>query len=226
MSVLLNRNDELSTYESGGCFGHYTTTEDFTSVLTDSGTAAVADGSKALVLTPSDGTVADNDEAYIKGTFEAFKFADGKPLEVLSLVQFSEVATNKANVLIGLLDAAGANTILDDGGGPKASYSGAVFFKVDGSTVWQCETSNGASQTTTVTTKTAGGTAAQKLRIEASDYSSTHCQVAFFIDGDRVAVHTVAYASITDKQLVAGAKNGDATNQTLSVFVLKGRQKF
>ena len=225
-NALVNLADPLRTFVQGGNFGHYTTTEDFTTVVSDSGTVAVADGSKALVITPSDGTVADNDEGYAKGTYEAFKFADDKPMLIDALIQFTEANTDDANVMVGCMDAVAANSLLDDGGGPKASYSGAVFFKVDGGTVWQCETSNAGTQTTTVTTVTAGGSAKQHLRIEITKSSSTHAKVAFWIDGVNVANHTVAYASITDVQLVAAVKNGGDNLETLNVFVLRGAQVF
>ena len=44
------------------------------------------------------------------------------------------------------MDAAGANALQDDGGGPAASFDGAVFYKVDGGTKLRFMASNAADQ--------------------------------------------------------------------------------
>ena len=95
---------------------------DWVTTLTDSGTASVGDAVGGVIaLVPSDGTVADNDEAYIESANEVFKFAADKPLLFEARVQFTEAATNAANILVGLLDAVGANSLVDNGGGPPSS---------------------------------------------------------------------------------------------------------
>lgn len=202
---------------------------DWVTTLTDSGTASVGDAVGGVIaLVPSDGTVADNDEAYIESANEVFKFAADKPLLFEARVQYAEAATNAANVLVGLLDAVGANSLVDNGGGPPSSYSGAVFFKVDGGTRWQVETSNGTTQTTddlsstnvnnlSKKTQTAGGASYQTLRIEFMPYSSTNAYVSFFIDGVQVAQHDYVFTSATEMQIGIGVKNGGANNETLNV---------
>jgi hypothetical protein len=202
---------------------------DWVTTLTDSGTAAVGDAAGGIIaLVPSDGTVADNDEAYIESANEVFKFAGDKPLLFEARVQFAEANTDDANVLVGLLDAVGANSLVDNGGGPPSSYSGAVFFKVDGGTVWQTETSNSTTQTTNELIAsntnnlakravTAGGSAYQTLRIEYQPYSSTNAYVSFFVDGVLVAQHDYIFTSATEMQIGIGVKNGGANNETLNV---------
>jgi hypothetical protein len=176
----------------------------------------------------SDGTVADNDEAYIESANEVFKFAADKPLLFEARVQFTEANTDDANILVGLLDAVGANSLQDNGAGPPASYSGATFFKVDGGTVWQCETSVTTTQTTTELTAanvnnlakravTAGGAAYQTLRIEYMPYSATNAYVTFFVDGVAVAQHDYVFTSATEMQIGLGVKNGGANLETLNV---------
>jgi hypothetical protein len=143
-------------------------------------------------------------------------------------VQFTEAATNAANILVGLLDAVGANSLVDNGGGPPSSYSGAVFFKVDGGTRWQAETSNSTTQTTddlvstnvnnlSKKTQTAGGSAYQTLRIEYMPYSSTNAYVSFFVDGVLCCQHDYIFTSATEMQIGIGVKNGTATNELLNV---------
>ena len=202
---------------------------DWATTLTDSGTASVGDAAGGiLAIVPSDGTVADNDEAYVESANEVFRFTADKPALFEARVQFTEANTDDANVLVGLMDAVGANALVDDGAGPKSSYSGAVFFKVDGGTVWQAETSNSTTQTTTELTAanvnnlakravTAGGAAYQTLRIEYMPYSATNAYVSFFVDGVLCAQHDYIFTSATEMQLAFGVKNGGANNETLNV---------
>lgn len=202
---------------------------DWVTTLTDSGTASVGDAVGGVIaLVPSDGTVADNDEAYIESANEVFKFAADKPLLFEARVQFAEANVDDANVLVGVLDAVGANSLQDNGAGPPSSYSGAVFFKVDGGTVWQTETSNSTTQTTNelLSTNTnnlakksvtAGGSSYQVLRIEYMPYSSTNAYVSFFVDGVLCCQHDYIFTSATEMQIGIGVKNGGANNETLNV---------
>lgn len=207
----------------------------WTSVLTDSGTAVVGDAvGGILALTASDGTVADNDEAYIRSTAEIFKFAENKPLLAKARIQYTEANTDDANIAFGFMSAVGANALLDNGGGPAASYSGAVFFKVDGSTVWQCESSLAGTQTTTTLNaagsadgiaKTAGGSSYQTLEINWVPTTSTTGDFTFFIDGVLVAKHKdVVYTSATEMHVFAGVKNGDTNNEVLNVDYISAWQ--
>ncbi len=202
---------------------------DWVTTLTDTGTASVGDAAGGiLALVPSDGTVADNDEAYVESANETFRFVADKPLLFEARVQFTEANTDDANILVGLMDAVAADALVDNGGGPKASYSGAVFFKVDGGTVWQTETSVTTTQTTIELTAanvnnlakravTAGGAAYQTLRIEYMPYSATNAYVSFFVDGVAVAQHDYIFTSATEMQIALGVKNGGANLETLNV---------
>ena len=143
-------------------------------------------------------------------------------------MQFAEANTDDENILVGLLDAVGANSLQDNGAGPPASYSGAVFFKVDGGTTWNVETSNSTTQTTNELvstnannlsrkTQTAGGAAYQTLRIEYTPYSATNAYVSFFVDGVQCCQHDYVFTSATEMQIGIGVKNGGANNETLNV---------
>jgi hypothetical protein len=210
-------------------FLNYTTAGRFSTVASDSGTVAVADAVGGIItLNPSDGTVANNDETYLKGTVETFKFAANKPLMIEGRIQFAEGNTDDANIIFGIKDAVAANTLLDDGGGPAASYSGAVFFKTDGDLLWQVENSIGSTQKTTrlssdfsldKTDRTAGGSSYQKLRIEWLPKTSTLGDFMFYIDDVLVAVHfDQVYTSATEMQVCAGIKNGaDTTVEALLI---------
>lgn len=201
---------------------------EWVSTLTDSGTASVGDAAKGiLALVASDGTVADNDEAYIESPNETFLFAAGKAIAFGALVQFTEANTDDANVFVGLLDAVGANTLVDDGAGPKTTASGVGFFKVDGGTTWNIFASLSTTQTKVNLTaansldklaKTAGGASYQRLEIVVIPKNTTQQDVEWYIDGVLVYKLTdMVFTSATEMQIGAGVKNGGANNETLNI---------
>lgn len=192
--------------------------DNWVATLSDDGNVSISDAVGGIcAITPSDSTAGDNDEAYIGTAKEFIKFASDKPFFAEALIQFSEANTDDANVIFGLCDAVGANTLQDNGGGPPASYSGAVIFKADGGTVWQAESSLATAQVTTVTTTTAGGSSYQRLGIEFLPLTSTLADVIFYVDGVAVAKHSLTYTSATEMQLVLGVKNGGTNAETLNV---------
>jgi hypothetical protein len=208
-------------------FDWYVTAHRWTSILTDTGTAAVGDAHAGIItLLPSDGTVADEDEAYIKTTNELFLFAVDKPLLFEARIQYAEAATNAANVIAGFASAVAANHLQDAGAGPPASYSGAVIFKVDGSTVWQFETSIAGAQITTVSNVTAGGAGSHVLRIEVREAGGIMEAVPLIDTGsgmihltdtnNRPIKHTFAPTSATEMNAFIGVKNGTAAQQALT----------
>jgi hypothetical protein len=229
----LVERDQVSFFDD---FTWYVTAHNFTTVATDSGTVSVGDAANGIVaLVASDGTVADNDESYIKSTNELFKFAAGRVIFGEAKIQFTEANTDDANVFFGFADAIGANTLVDDGAGMKTSFSGAAIYKVDGGTVWKCVSSNGSSQTITTSTATAGGASYQTLSIEMADVDGTSMEVTFFVDGRplldstyrKPIKHTVAITSGTEMQVGAGVKNGFTNLETLNVdyiFAAQSRQ--
>lgn len=194
----------------------------WTSTLTDSGTATIGDAAGGiLALAASDGTIGDNDEAYHFTTNEVFLFANGKPLWFEARVALAAADTDGANVIVGFVSAANAvNTLLDNGGGPPASYSGAVFYKVDGGSAWAAEVSIAGTQTAvTLTSPGAPSTTYQKLAIEFIPTSSTTATVNFYIDGTLVgSTTTFTYTSATEMNAGVGVKNGGTSvNTTLNV---------
>lgn len=210
----------------------------WTSVLTDTGTAAEdQDGINGLVtLLPSDGSVADNDEAYIY-TNECTKFLNGKSFYLGARLQFTEAATNAANILFGIGEGFGpANTLQDNGGGPPADYDGCCFFKVDGNTRWFFETSLGTSQQTFELDYVAGQAGFTTLILECEVVSATEIVVTPWIDQTgrnalvqalpysanfnprRVPVQSrFAYSSPGEMAICFGVKNGSANQQQLDV---------
>lgn len=182
------------------------------------GTTGVTDGAGGIMSVFCDGD--DNDEAYLHTTQELFKFEDDKPLFFEARVALSEANTDDANVIVGLCDAAGANTLLDDGAGPKASYSGAVFYKVDGGTAWAAEVSLAGTQTAvTLSTSTFPGDGTfQKLGIEFIPTAANTADVKFYLDGALVGTaSSFSYSGATDMDICLGVKAGGANEEELKI---------
>lgn len=182
------------------------------------------------------GGTADNDECYVESPNETFKFVANKPLRFAARVQFSEASTNKDNIIVGLKDAVAADTLQDNGAGPASSYSGAVFFKQDGETLWSVEASIGSTQTTAQLTAanslddkahTAGSSGYQWLVIEFDPIGSASADIAFFIDGVLVYKMTGDFiTSATEMQICLGAKaGGSSAAPTLNVDFVSCIQK-
>jgi hypothetical protein len=222
-------------------FDHVVTADRWTTIVADGNAAVtVPDGSPSIAsLAVTDAT--DNDECYLHTTSEQFKMVDNLPIVIEARLQYSEAATDDANILFGLLDTAAANHLQDDGAGPLASYNGACFFKVDGGTRWQAESSITTTQTTTDTKYTAGGASFQTLRIEISNLGATKMDVAFWIansgnqdfeqcreTGKRNLIHEshqITLGTAVDMDVVLGVKNGGATAETLDVDYVAVYQK-
>jgi hypothetical protein len=220
MTKLLEQPEPLKLSRQFGLFDdftEYTDTQRFTKTTADAGTSVAldADGIGGVLQLSTGAT--DNNEAYVESTNELFKFAADKPLAFEARLQFTEANVDDANVIVGVMDAPGADTLIDNGGGPKASYSGAVCYKVDGGTVWNCESSIAGAQQTTVTPVTAGGAGYQTLRIEFQPTTSTQGDVRFFINDSLVASHKITFTSATEMAVVLGVKAGSANAETLNV---------
>ncbi len=208
-------------------FGWYISPHLWTTTATDSGTAAITAGGVGgiLNLAPSDGTVADNDEIYVFNTNSVFKPASGQPLVFDAFIQFTEANTDDANVAVGLASSVAANLIVDDGAGLRASGAVIAIYKVDGETVWRFVTRNGTAVTTSVSDKTAGGSAYQHLQIEVSDSNLTYATVAPIVDGQylrdsttgQVIRHQLLLTGIAAMSAFVGAKNGGSNNESVNV---------
>ncbi|MDY3554769.1 hypothetical protein R5W24_003898 [Gemmata sp. JC717] len=197
----------------------------WTATLTDSGTVVAAGVGGIATLTSSDGSVADNDESYLATTNALFKPAANKPLYAEALIQFTEAATSAANVAFGLASAVGANLILDDGAGLRASGTVVAIYKVDGEGVWRFVTRNGGDVTVSQSQESAGGASYQQLGIEVLDAFGSYATCVPTIDGRlmRDAVtgqpirHQLLLTGLAAASLFVGAKNGGANLETTNV---------
>lgn len=222
--MYLNRfTSILNDIDTMVVFDHFTGDQsDINAVdtVTDSGTVLIGDNPGGIAtLTPSDGTVADNDEAYLATPNELFKYAVNSAIYGRARLKFTEVTAGAANVAFGFQNAVGANSIIDDGAGLKVSGSTLGIYKVDGEQVWRVVSSCNGTSTVTLTNKAAAAATWYVLEIECRDWDQVSMQVSFKIDGEylrdaqnNIIKHTVAIASATEMQMFAGIKLGAATN--------------
>lgn len=217
----------------GSDFGEDQADVSFIDTVTDSGSVAMGDDVNGVAtLTPSDGTVADNDEAYLATPNELFKFGTNRSIYGTAKLRFTEVAAGVANVCFGFQNAVGANSLIDDAGGPKTSGSTLAIFKVDGGTVWKCVSACNGTATTSTSNKAATAATDYVLEIMCNDWDGVSMEVSFKVDGEylkdtnnAIIKHTVAIASATEMQMFAGIKLGAATNNdTLLVDYMYGVQ--
>lgn len=202
--------------------------------ITDSGSAVVGDAVRGIMtLTPSDGTVADNDEVYLATANEIFKLADNKPMWAVCYAKFTEANTTQANWAFGFQNAVSADSIIDDGGGLKVSGDCVAIYKVDGGTTWKCvSVVNGGTANVSTSSRTANSSSYQKLEIDVQPINSTTAVITYKVDNayltdsttGLVIRHTVAYASSTEMNLFIGSKNGSAHNQVVLVDYIGGWQ--
>lgn len=216
---------EKSFYGFFDDFFWYVITHLWTSLKADATTTMDIDASYAggRVLLYTDTT--DNNEVAIGTTQKNFKDLAGKPMVFECLLQYAEGATNKANIAAGFCSVmTTANTLVDNGAGMVTTYDGHVIYKVDGETVWRCGSSRGTTQYSTTSTTTAGGTSAQKLRIETQMEDSTTCTTRYYVDDVQLRdtngipiVHTQLLASAAAMQAGVAVKTGGSNAESVYV---------
>jgi hypothetical protein len=211
-------------------FDHFVTADRWSVVATDGGGGVGQDAAGGvLLLDASDCTVADNDEVYLKTKHEIFLFADNKPIRWGARVQYAEANTDDANVWIGLMDAIAANSLVDNGAGPKTSGSHFGFFKVDGGTNWKIHSSLGTTQNSVELTAALSKDKAAHAAGSASYFwfhgiflpyaaGSDKGQLHWLIDDTPVYVQDAFdYTSATEMNFGFGIKNGGANEETMSI---------
>jgi len=233
MANVARRPVEYANKDIVSIFDHFTwfvTAHLWTSLAADGGASvAVGDAASGVVVLTSGGT--DNNEACIRTTNELFLGAAGKPFSGVAKIQYSEAATDAANVLVGFVSALAANTLVDDGGGVRTSGSVFAVFKKDGETEWRLHTRNGSTYTEALSSTTAGGSGYQEIEIFVDEYSTTECVVTAKVNGDwlkyavsagegiagQVISHRVAYSSLTEMNFGVYVKCGTSASQVVNV---------
>lgn len=180
-----------------------------------------------VVIANGTATIGDNEDCYLIRKGEHFLIAANKPLIYESLTQFTQVSTNTVNSFYGLTDAAAADLLVNDGGGPKTSGSSLAFFTKDGSlNLWvhaslsttQTSVELTAANSLTKAAVVAGGSSFQRLTIHVIPKNSTQADIEYQVDG--VPVYKITdwvFTSFTEAQAVIGVKGGTAAAASVVV---------
>lgn len=206
-------------------FNHYTTTEDWTSLVADTNSSVAGSAAANGILVLNTGDAADNAECGFFTTHESFLLANSKSLQAETYIQFTDT-NNTRNVFFGFADAPAANTLLDNGGGVSSGFTNAIcIYKVDGGTKWKCYSEGDGSSTDSTSVTTAGGSAYQRLRIQAKpvDGSIDTYQIAYFVDDVRLVdsttnkpiTHSVTVTNATEMDFGLYIKVGEAGTATM-----------
>jgi hypothetical protein len=205
--------DEFRFYDTTATVGTYAVVKDGAVV------PLLLDAAGGVLSLPTD--VNDNDEIYLSSIAENWLFAASKPLWFEARVALTEANTDDANIIVGLSDTVAANSLLDNGGGPMASYDGAVWFKVDGGTVWQFESSNAGTQ---VTTSSAGAFASNtwyRVGFIFDPGAGTTGKITPYLNGVAGTEQNITLAGLEEMHILLGAKAGGGNAETLRVDYVK-----
>jgi hypothetical protein len=148
-------------------FESYTDGQRWTKLCTGGGAtvAAGATGQDGTLVLTTGGT--DNNEAAFATTNKPFLFAAEVAHLFETKLQYAEANTNTAGVALGFSSVMNTTGMLADTTlAPVGSFSGAILYKKTGDTTWSFRVSVGSAKVDIATQHTAGGAAAQRLKIE------------------------------------------------------------
>lgn len=194
---------------------------------TGTNTANAVVGGEISVVTAG----ADNDYHFLKETAAGhFKLVAGKPIWFAARVTLTQAATNAANFVFGISSVVDNTLMGDNGAGPPASYSGALFYMVDGSLALNFETSNGSAQVSQSLITTTSGRVYQ-VGFHADSGDGTTALVTPWVYDETAGTRTVgtphklALASLAAGSVVFGVKAGSTSAETLKVDYIRACQK-
>jgi hypothetical protein len=190
-------------------FYGFDASNEYTLVADTDGSATLLDAAGGILQVLSDGD--DNDEAYVSSKAESFIFEAGKPLWFEA-----RVIGSADNLIIGLSDTVGANTLLDTEAGPAASFDGAVFF-VDAGVVWKFETSNAGTQVTNAALGTFAASTAYRVGFHFDPANGTTGKITPYLNGVAGTAHSITLAGLEEMHILFGVKSAGAAEGTLLV---------
>ena len=185
------------------------------------GTQVVGDGKGGLLVIT---THTDNeDEAYISSANEAFIFNTTDRVSFACRLSLTEAATDAANWIVGLSDTVAADSMVDAGAGPMASFDGAVFYKVDGTMSIGFCTSNAAVQSKTAALVAFVSASQYVVGFEYDPNAGVTANVTPWVYNETTGVltvgtaHTLTIAGLEEMHALLGVKAGTAAAQALVV---------
>jgi hypothetical protein len=216
------------TYGRFDDFDFYVDAQFWTKTLNGSATVAVNSGD-AGILTMSAIDSSTNRELYVGSTVALFLVQANKAMIFEADVQFTQANVNNIGVMFGISDAVSNGMIADTTLDAKSSFSGAVIYTKQGSTLWQTCSSNVTTQYKNTSTKTAGnGSTYQRLRIEIEPVSSTLAEVTYWVDGVQLQISggrpgtsfikdQLVYTGMGRSKVFFGLKNGSSSAEVLNI---------
>jgi hypothetical protein len=205
--------DDFFNYDGTATIGDW-------QLATDAGgTQALLDQAGGVLSIGSDGD--DNDGTVLHSVTECFKVVAGKPIWFEARVKCAEANTDDANLIVGFSDLVTVDAVLDNGGGPAASYDGVVFCKVDGGTSWIFETSNAGTQATTANAGAFVTATWYRLGFHIDPNDGTTAIVTPYIDGVAGTPLNLTIAGLEEMHVLIGVKSGGANEEAIVVDYVK-----
>lgn len=208
-------------------FLSYTDAQLWTKLAADSGASVASSGDDANGFVALTTGATDNNEAVVATTNEVFLCAASSPIVGVSSIVHTEANSDDANIAFGFTDVFGANTLLDNGAGPKTSGQFYLIYKVDGETSWRVASLNSSSTVAVQSNRTTKSYAAGRktFRIEIKDYDGSNVQVTYFINGEQCLdyttlkpiAHLVPLTSATQMRCGVYVKAGGSNSEVVAV---------
>ncbi len=212
--ALSARGRNIEYWEDFFAYDNTATVGDYVEV-SDSGTIVTTDAAGGVLSLPTGGTA--QNESYVSSMHELFKFDTDAMLWFEARVKLTEANTDDANIIVGLSDTVAADSLLDAGAGPMASYDGAVFFKVFDGTVWQFESSNAAGQDTEISVGAFTDGAWTTLGFLYDYKDGVTASITPFVNGVAGTAVDLTIAGLAEMHILLGAKAGAGNAETLLV---------
>ena len=200
--------DEFFQYDATATVGKYKATS-------DGGTVGIIDANGGVLSIATTGTI--EDETYIASLFQVFAFQTDKSGFFEAHIKLTEANTDDANIIIGLSDTVGANSLLDAGAGPMASYDGAVLYKVLDGTVWNFECSNAGTQDTELSVGAFTDATDTTLGFRYDYNDGVTCIITPYVNGVAGTAAGMLIAGLAEMNFIMGVKAGSGNAETLLV---------
>lgn len=226
------------TYSMATCFAEGLPTTQFAKSANVAIDATVIHNPCKIAVTH--GEDIDNVEDYLASAGKPLLFANLKPIEFATMVEFAEAeTTGEVGLFIGMTSGTIANLLTDDGAGILTPQSAAAFVAVDGDTNLSCMVQNGAAGTRQIREILAdnehnvsradapiSASTPRRFKIEVLDNeASGSLEVVFWIDGYIVDRFRLDPTSAAVMAWVILVKAGDDQAQNAWIHNVRVAQK-
>ncbi len=202
-------HDDFTSYDATATVGKWVEAADA------GGAIALDDVQYGVLSNETDGD--DTDGSTVASVNQNWLFGTTKKLWFEARVKLAEANTDDAIIGVGLSTVATDEAMQDAAAGPPATYDGALWFKVDGGTVWQFETSNAGSQTTTASAGTFNDDTWVRLGFYYDPADGTTARITPYMNGTAGTAHTITISGLVAMNIVFHVKAGGANAEDLEI---------